>query len=152
MKLSSSLLILLALAFIVACQPSAENTVVEEPVEPLTDGVFIHITNGPDNPHEVLMALQMAVMMVETQDVLVYFDIDGAQVVLKDSEDLTFSHFPSSHTQIKKLADLGVTMMACPGCLKAIGKTGDDLMPGVTVAERETFFNFTDGRILTLDY
>ncbi|MBD3217693.1 MAG: hypothetical protein GF310_05400, partial [candidate division Zixibacteria bacterium] len=137
MKLYSLFLILLALAFIIACQPSAENTSIEEPVEPLTDGMFIHITKGPDNPHEVLMALQMAVMMVETQDVLIYFDIDGAQVVLNDSEDLTFSHFPSLHTQIKKLADLGVTMMACPGCLKVIGKTGDDLMPGVTVAERE---------------
>ncbi|HEQ98735.1 MAG TPA: peroxiredoxin [candidate division Zixibacteria bacterium] len=125
---------------------------MEEPVEPLTDGVFIHIKQGPDNPHEVLMALRMAEMMVETQDVLLYFDIDGVKVVLNDSEDITFGNFPSSHTQIGKLVDMGVTIMACPGCLEVVGKSGDDLMQGVKLAERETFFNFTTGRILTLDY
>jgi predicted peroxiredoxin len=79
-------------------------------------------------------------------------DIDAVHVVLKDSEDLSFSHFPSSHSQIMKLSELGVPVMACPGCLKASGKTADDLMEGVKVADKASFFNFTNGRILTLDY
>lgn len=45
-----------------------------------------------------------------------------------------------------------VTLMACPGCLKAAGKSVGDLAPGVKVAEKEAFFSFTRGRILTLDY
>lgn len=150
----SSILLLLAFVFasFLGCQTANEDARIEEPVEPLTDGVFIHIKQGPDNPHEVLMALRMAEMMVETQDVLLYFDIDGVKVVLNDSEDITFGNFPSSHTQIGKLVDMGVTIMACPGCLEVVGKSGDDLMQGVKLAERETFFNFTTGRILTLDY
>lgn len=46
----------------------------------------------------------------------------------------------------------GIDIMACPGCLKAAGKSADDLMEGVMVADKEKFFNFTDGRILTIDY
>jgi hypothetical protein len=42
--------------------------------------------------------------------------------------------------------------LACPGCLKAAGKTESDLMEGVKIADKEMFFNFTTGRILTIDY
>jgi len=116
------------------------------------DGIFIHVSHGSDDPHRVLMALNMAVIMAEDRDVLMYFDIKGVEVVLKDSPDLTYSHFPSSHTQIKKLLEKEITIFACPGCLKAAGKTPEDLMPGIAVADKDRFFNFTQGRILTLDY
>jgi predicted peroxiredoxin len=116
------------------------------------DGVFIHISHGPEDMHRVLMGLQMASIMSEDRDVLVYFDIKGIEVVLKDAEDLNFSHFPSSKTQIDFLLSKNVTLLACPGCLKASGKTELDLKEGIKVAEKEKFFNFTSGRILTLDY
>jgi predicted peroxiredoxin len=116
------------------------------------DGVFIHVSHGTNDPQRVAMALQMAAMMSEDKDVLVYFDIKGIDVVLKDGADIQFSHFPSSKTQLKKLAERKVTLMACPGCLKAAGKTAADLAPGIQVADKKAFFNFTKGRILTLDY
>ena len=116
------------------------------------DGIFIHVSHGNDDPHRVLMALNMAVIMAEDRDVLMYFDIKGIEVVLKDSPDMTYSHFPSSHTQIKKLLEKEIVIFACPGCLKAAGKTPEDLMPGIAVADKNGFFNFTQGRILTLDY
>ena len=124
----------------------------EETADTTKDGVFVHISHGPEDVHRVLMGLQMAALMSEDKDVLVYFDITGVEVVLNDSEDLTYSHFPSSHTQIQKLLDAGVPVMACPGCLKAAGKTADDLMQGIQVADKNAFFNFTSGRILTIDY
>ncbi len=120
--------------------------------EPVTDGVFVHISHGGDDVHRLLMGLQMAVLMAEDKDVLVYFDIAGIDAVLKDSEDFTYSHFPSSHTQLNTLLDKGVTVLACPGCMKAAGVTVEDLMDGIQVADKERFFNFTAGRILTLDY
>jgi intracellular sulfur oxidation DsrE/DsrF family protein len=86
------------------------------------------------------------------RDVLVYFDIHGIDVVLEDSEDLTYKHFASSRTQITKLIEGGATVCACPGCLKAADKTADDLMPGVEVADKDRFYSFTKGRILTIDY
>ena len=121
-------------------------------MEPVKDGVFIHISHGTDDPHRALMALRMAELMSATKDVLVYIDIKGVDICLKDSPDLSFSEFPSSKTQIKKLLDAGVPIMACPGCLKAAGKSPADLAPGIRVAEKDAFFNFTKGRILTLDY
>ncbi|MCV7152695.1 hypothetical protein [Mycolicibacterium pyrenivorans] len=53
------------------------------------DGVFIHITRGPEDPHRVLMTLNMATMMSEDHDVAVYFDINGVNAVLADAADLT---------------------------------------------------------------
>lgn len=116
------------------------------------DGVFIHVTHGTDDPHRVLMALSMAGIMCEDHDVLVYFDIKGIEVVLKDATDLTYSHFPSSRKQLAALSQKGVTLMACPGCLKAAEKKPEDLAAGIKVADKKAFFSFTKGRILTLDY
>lgn len=116
------------------------------------DGVFIHISHGMDEPHRVCMALNMANMMAEDHDVLVYFDIKGIDVVLKDAKDLVYSQFPSSKTQIAALIKKGVVLMACPGCLKAAGKTPADLAAGVGIADKKTFFSFTKGRIFPIDY
>jgi len=116
------------------------------------DGVFIHISHGADDPHRLLMALNMAVMMSADHPVVIYFDIKAVEAVLKDSKDVRFAHFPSSKTQLAELAKRGVTMMACPGCLKAAGKSPADLAAGVQVADKAKFFSFTSGRIITLDY
>lgn len=116
------------------------------------DGVFIHISHGTDDPHRLLMALSMATMMAEDHDVLVYFDIKAVNAVLKDSPDVSFSHFATSKAQIKTLLEKKVVIMACPGCLKAAGKTKEDLANGIQVADKKKFFSFTKGRMLTLDY
>ncbi len=116
------------------------------------DGVFIHVTHGKDDPHRVLMALSMASLMADDHDVLVYFDIKGIDAVLKGTEDITYAHFPSSRQQLSTLPIKGVILMACPGCLKAAGKTPHDLAQGVEVADKDRFFSFTKGRVLTLDY
>ena len=150
-----SLLFILFLAFICSCEYTTQNG--EGAVEALeqempSDGVFIHISHGADDPHRVVMGLSMALKMSEDKDVLVYFDIKGIEVVLNDAEEITHPTFPTSGEMLEKLIGKGVPLFACPGCLKAAGKTGEDLMEGVKVAEKEKFFNFTKGRILTIDY
>jgi len=99
-----------------------------------------------------MMGLRMAQTMAEDRDVLVYLDVDAIDLVLRDSPDLAMEPFGSSHAAIRDLIDRGVTVFACPGCLQAAGKTPEDLMPGVRVAEKDAFFGFTEGRILTIDY
>ena len=143
--------VLLITALVVGC---AKPAMITEPTAVATprDGVFIHISHGPEDPHRVLMALQMAALMAEDHDVLVYLDIRGVEVVLSTAEDLAFAQFPSSRTQIAKLLELGVPVFACPGCLEAAGKTAEDLAPGIQIADKDAFFAFTEGRILTLDY
>jgi predicted peroxiredoxin len=135
-----------AIIWLSACSPKQVTR------ESAPDGVFIHITHGTDDPHRVAMALNMASIMSEDHDVLVYFDIKGIEVVLKDAPDISFAQFPSSKAQLAALSNKGVTLAACPGCLQAAGKTTADLAEGITVAEKTRFFNFTKGRILTLDY
>ncbi len=120
--------------------------------EPVPDGLFLHVSSGPDQPHRFLMPLQMAATMSQSNDVLVFFDIDAVNGVVKSSPDITYDTFPGSKEQIRKLANQGVILMVCPGCLKAAGYTPEDLMDGVRVADRDTFFQFTKGRILSLDY
>jgi predicted peroxiredoxin len=132
--------------------PMACGQLVQAEEKGPRDGVFLHISHGVDKPHRVLMALHMAELMAESRDVLVYFDIKGIEVVVKDAPDLTYSHFPASKTQLAKLIEMGIGVYACPGCLKAAGRTPADLMPGVKAADKDAFFSFTEGRILTLDY
>jgi predicted peroxiredoxin len=147
---------LIVLAFVASsCNETIEKEVriIEDTVTIAPrDGVFYHISSGAENPHNVVMALKQAVMMAEDKDVLIYFDIKGIEVVLNDAQDISYPTFPTSKESLKQLLDKGITVFACPACLKAVGKSEADLMPGVKLAEKEVFFSFTKGRILTLDY
>ena len=150
-------IILLSILFLCfSCTPETgetDNSQKEATPEEMNDGIFIHLSHGPENPHNVLMALRMAEIMSEDKDVMVYFDIEGVRVVLKDSENITMEgDFPNSHEQLQKLMDRNVTLQVCPGCLKAAGKTPEELMEGIAIADKDDFFNFTDGRILSIDY
>jgi predicted peroxiredoxin len=121
-------------------------------VAPVRDGVFIHITECYDDPHRALMPLKMATMMAADKDVLVYMDIHAVHLLTKTSKDLTFADFESAHTYIKRLLDMNVGIYACPTCMKIAGIKPGDLMEGIQVAQKDKFFNFTKGRIITLDY
>lgn len=116
------------------------------------DGVFIHITESYNDPHRVLMPLKMANMMAMDKDVIVYMDIHAVEMLVKGAKDLKYADFESLQTYIKLLAEKKVGVYACPTCLKIAGFKPEDLMEGVQVAQKDKFFNFTKGRIITLDY
>ncbi len=116
------------------------------------DGIFIHLTSGPENPQRVLMALSMAKMMSDDNEVLVYADIKGIYTLLKDAPDITFKGFPSSLTLLNELKEKGVHIIVCPECLKAADKTAEDLMDSVQMATKEKFFDFCDGKIISISY
>ena len=118
----------------------------------IRDGVFLHISSGYDNPHKVLMALKMATMMSMDKDVLVYIDIKGVEMLVKSSKDIKFKDFPTLFELLDQLAAKKVTVMACPTCLKVAGFEPEDLRAGIIIAQKDKFFNFTKGRIVTLDY
>lgn len=139
---------LLAVILFAACTQNANQPPVEIP----RDGVFIHITHDHSNPHRVLMPLSMAAMMADDKDVLIYLDIDAVKLVTKDAEDIEYEHFTPLKAGLQKLMDMGVGIYACPGCLKAHGIAHEDLIEGVQVAQKDKFFDFTKGRIITLDY
>jgi len=130
------------------------NTELEAEHEPKakTDGAFIHISKGSADTHDVLMALMLADKFSTSNDVLVFFDKEGIEMVTKDAPNLEMEPFDESNEIFKRLVELDVTILACPACMKVSGVEEEDLREGVQMAEKEQFFDFTEGRILTLDY
>jgi predicted peroxiredoxin len=116
------------------------------------EGIFLHITTSYDNPHRLLMPLKMATLMVPDKSVLIYMDIEAVKILVKDSKDITHPEFESAHTYIKKLLEFGVEIYACPACLKVAGYKPEDLLEGIKTANKERFFNFTKGRVISLSY
>lgn len=152
-------LLIISVFLIMSCNQNTKQTAVTpmqanmaETESSARDGVFIHITECYNDPHRVLMPLKMAVMMSMDKDVIVYMDIHAVQLLVKSSEDMKFADFESAHTYIKQLTDKGVGVYACPTCLKIAGFKPEDLIEGVQIAQKDKFFNFTKGRIITLDY
>ena len=152
------LLILLGMLMISCDQGSKQKYTIEQEESTLADltqtkdGVFIHITESYSDPHRVLMPLKMAVMMADVKDVLVYMDIHAVELLVTGAKDLNFADFESFQTYIKQLAEKNVNVYACPTCLKIAGINPEELMDGVQLAQKEKFFDFTKGRIITLDY
>lgn len=132
----------------------AEETqyVPPPPPPPPKDGVFIHVSSGLDNPHKVLMALTMGLKMADDRDVYFYMDVNAVNVVLNSSKSLEMPKFEPSKILIDKILGKGVKIAVCSTCLEVANKSQYDLMKGITIANKDDFFNFTQGRILTLDY
>lgn len=125
-----------------------------------TEGVIVHIKSGPETAegkHRIVMALNIANMALKKdRNVLVFFDVKGVSVPLKNSPDITHeSHkdgFQSAKAGIRAVLDNGGRVMVCPTCLEAGGYSKEDMMEGVEEGNFDSFFNFTDGRIVTLDW
>jgi predicted peroxiredoxin len=143
------ILVGLAVVIFSLAQGKAQST---QSVAPSRDGVIVHISHGKDDPQRALMGLNMANMMSDDHDVVVYFDIKAVELTLKDASDLTYREIAPSGAELRTLREKKIPMMVCPGCLKAAGKTPDDLAPDMRIADKNTFFTFTRGRIVTFDY
>jgi len=133
-------------------QTSGNDSIAKISEDTVRDGVFIHITESYNDPHRVLMPLKMALMMSKDKDVLVYMDIHAVELLVKGAKELKFADFESADSYIKQLINNKVGVYACPTCLKIAGFKPEDLLDGVNVAQKDKFFNFTKGKIITLDY
>lgn len=117
-----------------------------------TDGAFIHISKGTADTHAVLMALMLADKFSTSNDVLVFFDKEGIELVTRDAPNLEMDPFDPSDEIFERLVSRHATILACPACMQVAGVEEGDLREGVEIAEKEMFFDFTEGRILSLDY
>ena len=117
-----------------------------------TDGAFIHISKGSEDTHAVLMGLMLADKFSTSNDVLLFFDLEGIEMVVENAPNLAMEPFDDSDDIFSRLNNRGVTILACPACLQVAGYEESDLRRGVRIAEKEMFFDFTEGRILSIDY
>jgi predicted peroxiredoxin len=152
MKITNVLTICLVF-IIVSCQndskPEISQLVKQEKHK---DGIFIHVSSGYDNPHKTCMALSLAVKMAESKDVSLFFDIEGVKILTKDAKDIQMDDFMTCHGALDTLIQRNVQIMACPMCMAKAEIKPENLREGIIVAEVDKFFNFTKGRILTIDY
>jgi predicted peroxiredoxin len=148
-KVLAFLLVPLLMSACIRVNTESENL---PEAEPPTDGAFIHISKGAADTHDVLMALMLADKFSSSNDVLVFFDKEGIAMVTQEAPNLEMDPFDSSDEIFKRLINNGATILACPACMEIAGVDESDLRAGVKLAEKEMFFEFTEGRILTLDY
>lgn len=143
----------MAAIFAVSCnQHQEEATSSTGMANQARDGIFIHITEGYNDPHKVLMPLKMANLMAADKDVLVYMDIKAVELLVKGAADIKSFEFDSYQEYIRQLLEKNVGIYACPTCLSVAGYKPEDLMEGIQVAMKDKFFSFTKGRILTMNY
>lgn len=153
---------ILSVIFCLVLLISCNQTAVDKPVQSqdpapvagqtFRDGVFIHVTECYNDPHRVLMPFKMATGMADDKDVILYLDIHAVELVKKDAKDLTMEGFEPLSKYIEILLSKGVKIYACPTCMNVVGMKPEDLREGILTANKEAFFNFTKGRILTIDY
>lgn len=152
MKTLNVLLSALVIIFIL-CQCTVSSKEKESKTDVvIKDGLFLHVSSGYDNPHKASMALSLAVKMAESKDVAMFFDTEGVKLLTKNSKDIQMSNFLTLHSALDSLVQNNVTLMVCPMCLAQAEIEPEQLREGVMIAEKERFFNFTQGRILTIDY
>lgn len=151
-------LLLTLIAILVMISTSCVQNNSDEPantqttkIEKKTDGLFVHISTN--EARKVLMGLSIALKMKEDKDVIVFVDAEAINAIIKGGDTYEMEGYEGSSTDmIQNLVKQGVAVMACPMCLKSYGKTKADLIDGIQMAQKEQFFGFTEGRILTLDY
>ena len=126
----------LALAMEASCV--APEQPANKPVE-VNDGIFIHMTHGHDHFPRVLMLLQMEAMMAADKDVLIYMYLDAIKFLTQDAENVAFANFSPLQETLANLLEMGRTIFACPGCMKAHNIEEEGMMEGIQVAQKEVF-------------
>jgi predicted peroxiredoxin len=116
------------------------------------DGLFIHLSSGPDQPSRVAMALTLANTFAPDRPVLLYADVEAVRLFLEDAVLPAPKGYDAGATLLNQLLDAGVRIQVCPTCLKARGFSADDLKSGIVLADKAAFFSFTEGRILSVGY
>lgn len=155
--MKNTVFLLLAAVILISCSRKKEQADTSDKPAQMAqvsarDGVFIHITESYGDPHRVLMPLKMANLMAQDKDVIVYMDIDAVELLVKGAADIKHPDFDSCQAYIRQLLDKHVGIYACPTCLAVAGFGPEDLMDGIQVALKDKFFDFTKGRILTINY
>lgn len=133
-----------------SCADTDREAASEE--KTVRDGIFIHVSESYNDPHRVLMPFKMATLMADDKDVILYLDIHAVELVRKGAEDVVMDGFEPLSSYIALLLEKGVDIYACPTCMAVAGIEMDELMDGIKPANKDAFFGFTQGRILSVDY
>jgi len=93
-----------------------------------TDPLFVNMTT--DDAYRSTLAITVASRMFERGHPLtIFFNDRGILVTSK----LNAEQFAQQHSMLTELAKSGVTLLACPNCMKHYGIEETDLLDGIKV-------------------
>jgi sulfur relay (sulfurtransferase) complex TusBCD TusD component (DsrE family) len=115
--------------------------------------MFFNITSGPDDPHPVTMALQLAGHALDDQrSVVLFFNVRGVHVPTAQLPDtLAFGDRPIKEMLVS-LMERGAEVHVCPHCMAALGVESTDLLPGAQVTNRGMLFSHLTGNTAVFTY
>ena len=151
-KTMRTALLLAAAVGLGACQ--THNAMEDDAIATGTgQTVVLNIVSGPDQPHPVTMALQLAGHALDDgRAVVLFFNVKAVDVPLKSlPADLAYHDKPIA-ALLEKLIDRGATVLVCPHCMKAQGIDADDLVDGAEVADRLKLFRQIDAGAVVFTY
>lgn len=107
--------------------------------------LLVNITEGPDDAHEVTMALQLAGHALDQgRTVALFFNIEGVHVPTR-SLDATLSHGDKPIKQmLVEAMSRGAVVLVCPHCMKAENITQANLIDGAKMATADSLFGHVD--------
>ena len=115
--------------------------------------VFFNITSGPDDPHPVTMALQLAGHALDdNRSVVLFFNVRGVQIPTNGlSDTLAFGDRPIKE-MLASLIERGADVQVCPHCMAALGVDTTDLIAGAQVTNREMLFSHLNANTTVFSY
>ena len=124
---------------------------VETPATPAT--MFFNITSGPETPHPVTMALQLAGHSLDDgREVVLFFNLQGVLVPTNQLPDtLAFGDRPIKE-MLTDLISRGASVHVCPHCMSALGVEATDLLAEAQVTNRELLFARLTGNTIVFTY
>jgi len=115
--------------------------------------ILFNITSGPDDPHPVTMALQLAGHALDDgRSVLLFFNVRGVRIPTTQlSDTLAFGDRPIKEMLVDLMAR-GAEVQVCPHCMAALGVEETDLIPGAVVTNRDLLFSHLHGNTAVFSY
>ncbi len=115
--------------------------------------IFFNITSGPEDPHPVTMALQLAGHALDDQrSVVLFFNVRGVHIPTGElSDTLAFGDRPIKE-MLAGLIGRGAEVHVCPHCMSALGVEETDLIDGAQVTTRDLLFAHLQGNTAVFTY
>jgi predicted peroxiredoxin len=120
---------------------------------PARPPLIVNLTAGPEDLHSAFMALAFASFAVEDRPVTVFLNVRApALASLRTPAATGMAGKPTVREQIASLVKAGAKIVVCPTCAGLLGVTGEDLLPGVEFATRESLFGPLDAGAAVMSY
>ena len=149
-NIMKSIILLLSVIVLLGC--TKDNKQVKKNI-PFREGVVIHLTKGPNNPDIVIIAMNLAIVMSEKQNVIVYLDCDGVKSFFSDSPDMNYGYYQSTLVAVRNLSVMdNVKILASKTSLRAASKSAENLIKGITAINDEELADLIKGNFFTIDY